>query len=583
MDEIENIPPAKPAPTKTEMNLASQKDFLIENYLPNLSNYQKVIKRITKYTEKKKKNSEIIFTLSPNVNYTNQKDYFIFYNDNLKILIDLYRLKLRDYIDEHYFVLYCKEDNLNKTLKNLGFDEKLDNSYGPLKLVSNLISQWNEEIVEQANILAKSLNTLTSIRDNFTDKVTKDNMCAVIVSENLFDENIKEKLYFNNTESKTCLNYLSEIEEIKEKQMDDIEKLKLMNHKVDEFKKEIKPENSIDNIIDFCFVLNKISEYLSNFERSLQTKQYEQLKVMDKFRRKLDYYLLEFRYKFVENNDPILKIKIKRYKILCDSLEITSIYLERGEVKSFMKLLREELDKKAKNINSFYQFQDIDIRNIINIAKEINFNTYEDLIEGFESKINNLQDQLSMKKKEFFTFIGKEALKFAFDQYSGLNIQTNETTKNIPLEKIDQFIFSDNEIKKKLNNTPLQNDKNEIKEDESQKILEERKQNLNSIGIDANKMNNDIIDKISHSFQMYHDMTKINRDIEKYKKLKERMQDKLNYSYDFYNALKLYCCIEKKDIENNDYIGIMLEEKNKDKANELREYSVYKFTELQSD
>ena len=259
MDEIENIPPAKPAPTKTEMNLASQKDFLIENYLPNLSNYQKVIKRITKYTEKKKKNSEIIFTLSPNVNYTNQKDYFIFYNDNLKILIDLYRLKLRDYIDEHYFVLYCKEDNLNKTLKNLGFDEKLDNSYGPLKLVSNLISQWNEEIVEQANILAKSLNTLTSIRDNFTDKVTKDNMCAVIVSENLFDENIKEKLYFNNTESKTCLNYLSEIEEIKEKQMDDIEKLKLMNHKVDEFKKEIKPENSIDNIIDFCFVLNKIS------------------------------------------------------------------------------------------------------------------------------------------------------------------------------------------------------------------------------------------------------------------------------------------------------------------------------------
>lgn len=578
MDEIENIPPAKPAPTKTEMNLASQKDFLIENYLPNLSNYQKVIKRITKYTEKKKKNSEIIFTLSPNVNYTNQKDYFIFYNDNLKILIDLYRLKLRDYIDEHYFVLYCKEDNLNKTLKNLGFDEKLDNSYGPLKLVSNLISQWNEEIVEQANILAKSLNTLTSIRDNFTDKVTKEHMCAVIVSENLFDENIKEKLYFNNTESKTCLNYLSEIEEIKEKQMDDIEKLKLMNHKVDEFKKEIKPENSIDNIIDFCFVLNKISEYLSNFERSLQTKQYEQLKVMDKFRRKLDYYLLEFRYKFVENNDPILKIKIKRYKILCDSLEITSIYLERGEVKSFMKLLREELDKKAKNINSFYQFQDIDIRNIINIAKEINFNTYEDLIEGFESKINNLQDQLSMKKKEFFTFIGKEALKFAFNQYSGLNIQTNETTKNIPLEKIDQFIFSDNEIKKKLNNTPLQNDKNEIKEDESQKILEERKQNLNSIGIDANKMNNDIIDKISHSFQMYHDMTKINRDIEKYKKLKERMQDKLNYSYDFYNALKLYFCLEKKGIENNDYIGIMLEENNKEKANELREYYVYKFT-----
>jgi len=582
MDEIENIPPANPAPNKPELNLATLKDLILENYLPNLSNYQKIIKRIRK-KDVKDKNSEVIFTLSPNVNFTNQKDYFIFYNDNLKILIDLYRLKLKEYINKHYLVLYCKEDNLTKSLKNLGFDGNLDNSYGPLKLASGFIAQWYEDIIDQANILAKNLTTLISVVEKFTEKVYKDNMCAIIISENLFDENIDVKLFFNNGESKTCLNYLNEIEDIKEKKMDDIEKLKLMNQKVDEFKKEIKPENSLDNIIDFCFVINKISEYLSNFERSLQTKEYELLKVMDFLRRKLDYYLLEFRYKFVENNAPILNIKIKRYKILCDSLEKTSIYLERGEVKSFMKVLREELDKKAKNINSTYQFQDIEIRDIINIAREINFNTNEDLIDALEAEINNLQDQLTMKNKEFFSFIGKEALKFALDQYSGLNIQENGITKNIPFEKIEQFIFSDNGIKKKLNNNTEKNDKNEIKEDESEKILEERKQNLNSIGINANKMNNDIIDKISHSFQMYHEMTKINRDIDKYKKMKERIQEKHLYSYDFYNALKLYCCILKKDIENNDYIGIMLEEKNKEKANELREYSVYKFTELQRD
>ena len=562
MDEIENIQPTMPAPIVPEENLATLKDLLIENYLPNLSNYQIIIKRIN--YDKKDKNSEVTFTLSPNVNFTNQKDYFIFYNDNLKILIDLYRLKLKEYINEHYYVLYCKEDNLTKTLKNLGFDEKPDNSYGPLKLASGFIARWNGDIIEQANFLAKNLNTLTS---------AVENLSAIIISENLFDENVEVKLFSN-----TCLTYLREIEDIKEKNLDDIEKLKLMNQKVDEFKNEIKPDDSLDNKIDFCFVINKISEYLNCYERSLQTRENELLKVMDLLRRKLDYYFLEFRYKFVENNAPILNIKIKRYKILCDSPERTSIYLERGEVKSFMQLLREELDKQLKNINSFYQFEDIDIRDIINIARQINFNTREDFINALEAEIKHLQEQLKIKNKEFFSFIGKETLKFSFDNYNGLNIQENGITKNIPLEKIEQFIYSDNALKKKLDNITKNNDKNEIKEDELENILKERKQNLNSIGINANKMNNDIIDKISNSFQMYHDMAEINRDIDKCKKLKEKLQEKHPYSYDFYNALKLYFCLEKKGIENNDYIGIMLEENNKEKANELREYYVYKFT-----
>lgn len=592
MSDNDNAPPAKPAPIQPEINLVTEKDILIENYLPNLSNYQKIVKKIEKTDEKNQKIEEI-YTISPNVNFTNQKDYFIFYNDNLKVLIDLYKLKLKEYIKEHNIVLYFKLDNLNKSIKDIEFDGEPDNSYAPLKLASGFIARWYQDIIDQANLLAKNLNELTSVVERFKEKVTKDNMCAVIISENLFDQKVDVRTFFNNYGNKNCLTFLAEIEEIKEKKLDDVEKLKLMNQKVDEFKKEIKPENSIENIIDFCFVINKISEYLSNFERFLQTKEYDLLKIMDLLRRKINYYLLEFRYKFVENQAPILNIKIKRYKILCESLEITSVFLERGEVKSFMKFLREDIDRKAKNIDSSYQFQDIEITDIINIGRQINFNRLEDLIDAFETKINDLQDQLTMKKKEFFSFIGKEGLKFDFNHYNKLNIQENETKKTISSEKIEQFIYSDNAIKQEGNNSTEKGEgkgvedetfnKNEIKEDKSEKILEKRRQNLNSIGINANNMNNDIIDKISHSFQMYHDMTKISRNIDKNTKLKNKLQEKLFYNYDFFNALKLFCCIEKKDIEKKDYIGIMLEEKNKDKANELREYSVYKLTELQKD
>ena len=384
---------------------------------------------------------------------------------------------------------------------------------------------------------------------------------------------------------KNCLIYMKEIKDIKEKDLNDIEKLKLMNKKIDEFKKVIKPENSIDNIKEFCFVLNQISEYVKNFERSLQTKELDLLKVMDPIRRKLNYYLLEFRYKFVENLAPILNIKINRYKILCESLERTAVYLEKGEAKTFMKNLREELDKKAKNIDSFYQFQEIEIKDIISIAKQINFNKYEDLIEGYENKINDYQDQLTAKNREFLTFTAKETLKLAFNAYTGLNFVDNGITKNIPLNKIEQFIISDNAIKESENNTNKGEElnKNEIIEDRSQKILEKRRENLNSIGIKANEMGNDIIDKISKSFEMYQEMTKIDRNIGKCQRMKQKLQEKYNYNYDFFNALKLYCLIDKKNIEKDDYIGIMLEENNKEKANELREYSVYKLTDLRNE
>ena len=583
--EDSDIPAAKPAPVQTLISPAKEKDLLIENYLPNLSNYQKVIKRI-QITDDKYQKIEKPYILSPNVNFTDQKDYYIFYNDNLKLLIDLFKDELKEYLKEHNVILYYKKNNLNDIIKEIGSDLNADYSYNPIKLVSNFIAyNWYQETIDHANLLANNLNSLTSLVNKYSDKISENSFCSVTISEKLFDEAVNVQIYDKNSEKKNCLIYMKEIKDIKEKDLNDIEKLKLMNKKIDEFKKVIKPENSIDNIKEFCFVLNQISEYVKNFERSLQTKELDLLKVMDPIRRKLNYYLLEFRYKFVENLAPILNIKINRYKILCESLERTAVYLEKGEAKTFMKNLREELDKKAKNIDSFYQFQEIEIKDIISIAKQINFNKYEDLIEGYENKINDYQDQLTVKNREFLTFTAKETLKLAFNAYTGLNFVDNGITKNIPLNKIEQFIISDNAIKESENNTNKGEElnKNEIIEDRSQKILEKRRENLNSIGIKANEMGNDIIDKISKSFEMYQEMTKIDRNIGKCQRMKQKLQEKYNYNYDFFNALKLYCLIDKKNIEKDDYIGIMLEENNKEKANELREYSVYKLTDLRNE
>ena len=580
---------AKPAPVPelNEIVTINERDLLIENYLPSLSNYQKVIKKFKIDLGKDKTKDSDPYKLSPNGNYTQQKDYFIFYNDNLKILIDLYQNYLKEYIKQNDFSLFFKKDNLEKVMEEIQYEYKpeADYSYNPIKLISGFISNhWYQDIIEKSNILCYNLFKLKETIGLYSDKISPETMCAVIVSEKLFDEKLIVKNFNDSKENSKCPKYFKEIESLKNEKIDDIEKLNLLDKKIDELKREIMPENSTDRWIDFCFILNIISEYLKNFERSLETKSDDLLKIMNKIRIKLDYYLLDYRFKFVENLSPILDIKIQRYKTLCDSPEMTSIFLEKGESRNFKRNLREEIDKKAKNIERSYQFQDISIEEIINIARGINFNRLEDIIDDYDRIIRQKKDELETKKNEYLTFIAKESLNFvlADNNNKNINYNNNGITKQISSAQMNQFLISDNVLKEKKDNNANTTDgeKKEGSEDDSEKLLEKRKNNLNSLGIDSKDMNNDIIDKISKSIQMWQNINKIKDDIEILEKKKRRIKDKFYYNIDFFNSVKLFCLLEKKHIEKDDFVGIILEEKNKDKSHELREYSVKKLVGL---
>ena len=580
---------AKPAPVPelNEIVTINERDLLIENYLPSLSNYQKVIKKFKIVLGKDKTKDSDPYKLSPNGNYTQQKDYFIFYNDNLKILIDLYQNYLKEYIKQNDFSLFFKKDNLEKVMEEIQYEYKpeADYSYNPIKLISGFISNhWYQDIIEKSNILCYNLFKLKETIGLYSDKISPETMCAVIVSEKLFDEKLIVKNFNDSKENSKCPKYFKEIESLKNEKIDDIEKLNLLDKKIDELKREIMPENSTDRWIDFCFILNIISEYLKNFERSLETKSDDLLKIMNIIRIKLDYYLLDYRFKFVENLSPILDIKIQRYKTLCDSPEMTSIFLEKGESRNFKRNLREEIDKKAKNIERSYQFQDISIEEIINIARGINFNRLEDIIDDYDRIIRQKKDELETKKNEYLTFIAKESLNFVLADNNNkyINYNNNGIAKQISSAQMNQFLISDNVLKEKKDNNANTTDgeKKEGSEDDSEKLLEKRKNNLNSLGIDSKDMNNDIIDKISKSIQMWQNINKIKDDIEILEKKKRRIKDKFYYNIDFFNSVKLFCLLEKKHIEKDDFVGIILEEKNKDKSHELREYSVKKLVGL---
>ena len=540
---------AKPAPVPelNEIVTINERDLLIENYLPSLSNYQKVIKKFKIDLGKDKTKDSDPYKLSPNGNYTQQKDYFIFYNDNLKILIDLYQNYLKEYIKQNDFSLFFKKDNLEKVMEEIQYEYKpeADYSYNPIKLISGFISNhWYQDIIEKSNILCYNLFKLKETIGLYSDKISPETMCAVIVSEKLFDEKLIVKNFNDSKENSKCPKYFKEIESLKNKKIDDIEKLNLLDKKIDELKREIMPENSTDRWIDFCFILNIISEYLKNFERSLETKSDDLLKIMNIIRIKLDYYLLDYRFKYVENLSPILDIKIQRYKTLCDSPEMTSIFLEKGESRNFKRNLREEIDKKAKNIERSYQFQDISIEEIINIARGINFNRLEDIIDDYDRIIRQKKDELETKKNEYLTFIAKESLNFvlADNNNKNINYNNNGIAKQISSAQMNQFLISDNVLKEKKdkNTNTTYGEKKEGSEDDSEKLLEKRKNNLNSLGIDSKDMNNDIIDKISKSIQMWQNINKIKDDIEILEKKKRRIKDKFYYNIDFFDCLRIH-------------------------------------------
>ncbi len=585
-----DIPPAKPVQKSVTLSDKEKKDLLIDNYLTNLSSYQSISIKVSKEGEQDKP-----ITLSPNVNFIDEKHYYIFYNNNLQKLIDLYKNELKKQLSNHNVILYHKKDNLNDCLSELGFNPLPDTNSGPFKFFSKLIAKnWYQNEIDNVNLLATNLSILTNVVNEFSNKISEEKMCSVQVSENLFDEQIKVRKYdIKNNANIECLEYIREIEEIKKKNIEDKEKLEILNKKINEFKKKIKPENSIDKTLDFCFVLNTISEYVNNFEKSLQTKEYSFLQTMDPIRRKLDYYLLEFRYKFEENKSPILNIEIKRYKILCDSLEKRTIYLERGEVKKFMKDLLEEIDKKAKNIDPNYQFQDIGLKNIIQIAKEIKFNELEDLINNIDEKIIECKTQYKAKRAELVFSSAKDIIKFSVNTISGLCLNMNGKNKIIQPGQIINFLQKDKDTIKTENETEKDSknstekeenkDSEEKAKEKNDKLVEERKKNLNKIGIETKGMSEENINQVYNKLYLYHDMEKMIYKIKKYTIMKNRLAQKTDYNYDFYNSLKLYCYMLKMELDNTDYIGIILEEKNKEKLNELREYKVSKLTELQND
>ena len=375
-------------PLSTQISEEEEKNEILKNYLPDLSNYQQISFKI--------KNNDKVFMLYPDVNFEeNKKGYYIFYNNNLALLKDFFTAELERLKKEHPLVLHHIGEFLNE------LDEKYDADtyYDPMKLISRLISYGYQPMVDKARSIAKNLIKINKIEKIFGKDLT-NRICEVIVNddkERIFDDFVFFAADFfilksnKSTKDKDKLSkrienlgkgYLNEKEilyfeaESKFRELENIYKDKLnyiieLEKLLDIYMQEIGENATETEKIKFlCFILNRASYYLAHpSEQLLGNNSLEILKQLSKLRRKINNLLLTYRYKFEQNKRPILDIQIARYKSLIDTFETTSIYIQPAEVKKFIEDLEDSLERKANNLKEEKNFDSLSIEQIREIVR----------------------------------------------------------------------------------------------------------------------------------------------------------------------------------------------------------------------
>ena len=486
-----------------EISTEQLKNEIKLNYLPNLSSYQKISIKTTD-----KKENDKIYDIHPDVNYIDgdsKKSYYVFYNNNLTGLKDLYQYELDRLLDKHSIILYYLSDYLTKL--DINIENK--SNYDPLSMASWLLSLGNQTVVDKAKTLARNLIAIKDIENTLYGTNLTLNICEVTVSEEeLFTDLIYNK-NFDNTKYLEVEVLLSNLENIIKDHLTYINKL---DDIIEKYKEEIG-ENIVskEKILFFSFILNRASYYLSQAVEQLKENfELDLLQKLDKLRRKINYYLLKFRYKYVENERAILGILIDQLKILINTNDTKSIYLEKTQVIKFIRELEKALETKATNLSKERKFEPISIEDIKEIAKlrDVNIASDENIKNSIKDKIEELEDQIDKNKSE----IQSISIKY------GINLLA--TTSGIPQLNMDT-------------NNKNTKDGNKDEEEGINKILKLNEEN-----------------------------DKIKKQIMKYKNKIQKININQNYDIEFVNILKLYFQLIKRNYDfRNDYLGLIITEK----------------------
>ena len=83
-----------------------------------------------------------------------------------------------------------------------------------------------------------------------------------------------------------------------------------------------------------------------------------------------------------------------------------SIFLEKGEIKNnFIKRIEESLERKASNLQKNKTYEMLNWNDIKELAVTIDINSFDDIINNLDAKLEEIEEKKDQKKKKFFSHL----------------------------------------------------------------------------------------------------------------------------------------------------------------------------------
>lgn len=546
------------------------------------------------------------------------------FNSNLRQLREIIFNALKRYCCNHRARLWVWEHDFFNTAKST--DPYLKSSVGSVVLGSlksviatpvvwyDLLASDTDEIFDGSLFLSRECAWLNKWISEYGEKIEKSQTpCVVSFHKDLSQGGVMrlDDPFYKALESR-----LYDLSVNKPNLKDRVQNFDCI---LDNCLKRYTPDVSVKNSMSFAFPLTRIDHYLRRIENDgLDDKDPDTVFAIRSLREKIN--VLSLRYKFASLNEqrPILNVRIERCKIVLKTDNKKIIFIDRTQTKAFIKEVEKKLDVKASNITGNHDFQPMTGSQLRHLVRKLNPESYQSMLDNLSSDIIDMKAKKKSCQAQAVASGAKVALEIASKASGGADLvkmllSTGDKKKSsFTADEVKEYVDVDKKLKSSAETRPVEMDviefmrttnptadskciavpelspvePQEPKVDTGfeEKITISKKEiaeNMTRLGQALKRANlkPEDIDDLLVGFRHFVESQRIGKHIKLRESQREYVKKIKDYESDFINLFKLYIQLYRLDLKDRvDYYGILVEEiKNETRdgrGKTMREYSV---------
>lgn len=393
--------------------------------------------------------------------------------------------------------------------------------------------------------------------------------------------------------------------------------------------KKYTPDASLENAVAFAFPLTRLDHYLRRIENDgLDDKDSDTVFAVRTLREKIN--LLSLRYKFASLNEqaPLLNVRIGRCKIILETDNKKMIFIDRTQTKAFIKEIEKKLDAQASNITGNHDFQPMTGAQLRDLVRTLNPESYQSMIDNLSGEIVDMKAQKKSCQAKAVASCAKVALEIASTATGTNSVKMllptgsggDDQKSSFTAEEVKEYVDVDKQLQSSavicpvemdviefMRNTnptadakciavselsPIESQKSKVDTGFEEKITISKREvaeNMTRLGQALKRANfkQKDIDDLLRGFHCFIESQRIGEYIKIRENQREYVKKLKDYGSDFINLFKLYIQLYRLDLKDRvDYYGILIEETKNEtrdgRGKTMREYSVSEVKNLEN-